>query len=212
MAANRLKTQISEDMARRTDRQAGRQTDPCSLKPPGGGPASGGGGQCLQDTCRVPCSATWPCSAACRPAGFQPAGRPRSGPGQSVSVREGSGHGLTTCLIGGMGGAPVSSPSSSPLPPLSPPVGHWSPAPDPPGFEPVAPLPGMNAFLIGSGTQRAWSIWRLRRTANAFWWRLVLCCGGVVPRRTPPGWRCVPHLQPKSLGTPHQVTCRERYR
>lgn len=65
---------------------------------------------CLEDTCRVPCSATWPCSAACTPAGCQPAGRPISGPGQSVSVRGGSAPCLTTWL-----GAPrvLSSPVPS---------------------------------------------------------------------------------------------------
>lgn len=135
---------------------------------------------CLEDTCRVPCSATWPCSAACTPAGCQPAGRPRSGPGRSVSVHGGSGPGSTTWLVEG-GGPLVSSP---PLP-LSPPAGHWPPAPDPPGLGPVAPLPGLNAVLIGSEAQRAWSIWRRWRTANAFWWRLVLCSRGRGCGSTP---------------------------
>lgn len=62
------------------------------------------------DTCRAPCSATWPCSAACTPAGCPPAGRPISGPGRSVSVREGSGSGWTTWWI----------PSACPLLSLAP--------------------------------------------------------------------------------------------
>lgn len=70
----------------------------------------------VQDTCRAPCSGTWPCSASCTPAGFQPAGRPISGPGLSVSVREGSGSWSTWW-----------SPSSSPLPNpvLLPPLLGW---------------------------------------------------------------------------------------
>lgn len=156
----------------------------------------------MEDTCRVPCSEPWPCSAACTPAGFQLAGHPRSGPGRSVSVHEGSGLGLTTCFVRKLGGRLLCpllllllrSITGLPL------------------LEPVAPVPGSNTFLIGSGAQRAWSIWRLQRTAKAFWWMPVLCCRGVVPRQTPPGWRCVPHLRAKNLRTRHQVTCKKKHR
>lgn len=74
---------------------------------------------CLEDTCRVPCSATWPCSAACTPAGCQPAGRPRSGPGRSVSVHGGSGPGSTTWLVEGGGLLCPLLLFLSPLPPVT---------------------------------------------------------------------------------------------
>lgn len=77
-----------------------------------------------QDTCTVPCSATWPCFAACTPAGCQPAGRPISGPGLSVSVRGGSGSCWRT----------LSSPGFLLLLPQCPPV------PAPPRVLPSPPL------------------------------------------------------------------------
>jgi len=90
-----------------------------------------------RDTCRVPCSGPWPCSAGCTPAGSRSAGRPRSGQVRFASAHGGSGSGLTTSCSH----APRSrfsfkkkreNPGRPPLPaPVSFPVSAFSPTPLP---------------------------------------------------------------------------------
>lgn len=147
-----------------------------------------------QDTCRVPCSVTWPCFAACTPAGCQPAGRPISGPGLSVSVRVGSGSYLTTSWW---------SPVSSPLPTNALPFllqRACAPPPAPPLLRLIS-VP--TASLFSQSLESIWGRWWRPREAGR-----RLCETGRGP--TLHAWVALSATPPpKSFGSLHQMTCKE---